>query len=51
MAMMWVDAGLDVSFDARSRQRYAEHMTTDAEFETFIQNTWRYAEAVMNFEI
>ena len=51
MAMMWVDAGLDVSFDAHSRQRYVEHMTDDTEFETFIQNTWRYAEAVMNFEV
>jgi hypothetical protein len=51
MAMMWVDAGLDVSFDARSRERYAEHMVDYAEFEGFIENTWRYAEAVMNFEV
>jgi hypothetical protein len=51
LPMMWVDVGLDVSFDAGSRGGYAEHMKDDKEFEGFIENTWRYQEAVMNFDI
>jgi hypothetical protein len=51
LAMVWIDAALDVSFDRRSREDYIEHMVDHDVFQEFIDDTWRYQEAVMNFEI
>lgn len=37
LAMRWVESGLDVPFDARSRQRIKRNMRTPAQFEAFIE--------------
>jgi hypothetical protein len=46
----FAEAGLDISYDAESRRKYAEAMTDDDEFERFIEAMSRMQDDLANFD-
>jgi hypothetical protein len=49
-AMRWVEAGLDVSYDADSRSEYTRAMASDDAFDEFLDRSASRADAIANFE-